>query len=293
MQKETQQKLMWNVLLIFIAIIGIILFWIILFDTSRFVVVKHTVVDKRIRGNLRACLLADLHNKLYGKENELLLKAIEELKPDVILIAGDILTAQPGKSLKPAISFMEKLAAKYPIFYGNGNHEHRLKLYPETYGEMGKDYGEALAKMGVEPLVNSSRYLEESNICVYGAEIDREYYKRFTVPAMENGYMESLLGSPDSGQYNVLLAHNPDYFPEYAAWGADLTLSGHVHGGIVRIPGWKGVASPNIRLFPKYDGGKFEEGNAVMILSRGLGMHTIPVRLFNPGELVVIDFEEA
>lgn len=279
--------------MIFIAIIGIILFWIILFDTSRFVIVKHKVADERIRGSLRACVLADLHNKQYGKENELLLKAIEEQKPDVIFIAGDILTAQPGKSLKPAICFMEKLAEKYPIFYGNGNHEHRLKLYPETYGDMGKEYTEALAKMGVEPLVNSSRYLEKSNICVYGIEIDREYYKRFTVPEMEAGYMESLLGLPDRSHYNVLLAHNPDYFPEYAAWGADMTFSGHVHGGIVRIPGWKGVASPNIRLFPKYDGGKFEESGAVMILSRGLGMHTIPVRLFNPGELIVIDFEEA
>ena len=98
--------------MIFIAIIGIILFWIILFDTSRFVIVKHKVADERIRGSLRACVLADLHNKQYGKENELLLKAIEEQKPDVIFIAGDILTAQPGKSLKPAICFMEKLAEK-------------------------------------------------------------------------------------------------------------------------------------------------------------------------------------
>ena len=93
-------------------------------------------------------------------------------------------------------------------------------------------------------------------------------------------------------KYNILLMHNPDYFPNAAQWGTDLVLSGHVHGGIVRIPGWKGVASPNIRFFPKYDGGKFEEGESVMILSRGLGVHTIPFRLFNPGELIVLDLEE-
>lgn len=284
---------MWDVLLIFVTIAVIILFWVILFDTSRFVIVKHKVVDKRISGSLRACVLADLHNKQYGKENALLLQAIDEQKPDVILIAGDILISNPGKSLEPAIDFVKKLAEKYPIYYGNGNHEHRLKLYPDVYGDMAKEYGEALAKCGVEPLVNSSKYLEENNICIYGAEIDREYYKRFTVPEMDSEYMKSILGEPDKKYYNVLLAHNPDYFPEYAAWGADLVLSGHVHGGIVRIPGWKGVASPNIRLFPKYDGGKFTEGNATMILSRGLGMHTIPIRLFNPGELIVIDFEEA
>ena len=68
-------------------------------------------------------------------------------------------------------------------------------------------------------------------------------------------------------------------------------LSGHVHGGMVRVPLiGKGVVSPNVRLFPQYDGGRFEIGESVMLLSRGLGMHTIPIRLFNPGELPVIDF---
>lgn len=282
---------MLDVLLILVAIIGIILIWIMLFDSNRFVVVKHTVKDKRIKGHLRVVVLADLHNKQYGRDNCVLLEAINAQEPDAIFIAGDILTAHPKESLEPAVSFLEKLAEKYPIFYGNGNHEHRIKLYPETYGNMATEYSEALQGMKIAPLVNQCKKIEEKNISVYGAEIDREYYKRFTVPHMENTYMESILGVPGKEEYTVLLAHNPDYFPQYAAWGADLVLSGHVHGGIVRIPGWKGVASPNIRLFPKYDGGMFQEGKSTMILSRGLGMHTIPIRLFNPGELIVIDFE--
>lgn len=283
---------MLDVILVIAVIILIILFWVMLYDTSRFVVVKHTLQSPKIKGKVRAVVLADLHNKQYGKDNELLLQAIDERKPDMILIAGDILTARPKKSLNKAISFMEKLAAKYPIYYGNGNHEHRIKLYPETYGTMAEEYADALGKMGVEPLVNTRRDLKDSNLCVYGAEIDRVYYKRFRVTPMEDGYMQSILGEPDKEKYNILLSHNPDYFPNAAAWGADLVLSGHVHGGIVRIPGWKGVASPNIRFFPKYDGGKFEEGESVMILSRGLGVHTIPFRLFNPGELIVLDLEE-
>lgn len=274
------------------VIILIVLFWIMLYDTSRFVVVKHTLQSSKIKGKVRAVVLADLHNKQYGKDNEQLLRAIDEQNPDIILIAGDILTARPRKSLKRAISFMEKLSAKYPIYYGNGNHEHRIKLYPETYGTMAEEYAEALKKMGVEPLVNVHRELAESNLCIYGAEIDRVYYKRFRVTPMEEDYMQSILGNPNTEKYNILLSHNPDYFPNAAAWGADLVLSGHVHGGIVRIPGWKGVASPNIRFFPKYDGGRFEEGETVMILSRGLGVHTIPFRLFNPGELIVLDLEE-
>ena len=70
-----------------------------------------------------------------------------------------------------------------------------------------------------------------------------------------------------------------------------MVLAGHVHGGMVRIPGWKGIVSPAVRLFPKYDGGLFRIGKSTMLLSRGLGMHTIPIRLFNPGEVLVVDFE--
>ena len=283
---------MLDVILVIIVLVVIILLWIMLYDGTRFVIVKYTVTTGKVKKPYRAVVLADLHNKQFGKKNELLLKAIDEQKPDGIWIAGDILTAQPGESLQPAIELVTALAAKYPVFYGNGNHEHRLKLYPQKYGDMAKEYAQALEAVGVVPMVNCHQVLEEHNITVYGAEIDKYYYKRFEVPQMETDYLKKLLGEPKEDVFTVLLAHNPDYFPEYAKWGADLVLAGHVHGGMVRIPGWKGVLSPNVRFFPKYDGGKFTDGKSTMILSRGLGMHTIPMSLFNPGELIVIDIEE-
>ena len=283
---------MWDILLMVVCILAVILCWFMLYDGTRFVIRKYVIKSPKITGSYRAVVLADLHNKRYGKNNQLLLRAIEEQKPDGIWIAGDILTARPGKSLEPAIELLTALSEKYPIFYANGNHEHRIKLYPETYGDMAKQYAEALDKLGIQPLVNASEEVQDTGVVVYGAEIAREYYKRFTIPEMKDVYLEKLLGKPGTDKYVVLLAHNPDYFPVYAKWGADLVLSGHVHGGMVRIPGWKGVVSPNVRFFPKYDGGKFEEGKSTMILSRGLGMHTIPVRLFNPGELIVIDLEK-
>ena len=283
---------MWDILLIVGFCLILILVWIMLFDGNRFVIRRYTIKDHRITNKYRAVVLADLHNKKYGRDNALLLQAIEEQKPDGIWIAGDMLTARPGKSLEPAIQVLTALAEKYPVFYANGNHEHRIKLYPETYGDMGEKYAESLGKIGIQPLVNAHRMLQEHNIKVYGAEIDREYYQRFVIPHMEPTYLTDILGTPDAEEYTVLLAHIPDFFPVYVKWGADLVLSGHVHGGMVRIPGWKGIVSPNIRFFPKYDGGKFEAGKSNMILSRGLGMHTIPVRLFNPGELIVIDLEK-
>ncbi|MBQ9140705.1 MAG: metallophosphoesterase [Lachnospiraceae bacterium] len=283
---------MLNIVLMILFFVVLVLIWVMLFDSTRFVIVKYTIPQCKLKKGYRAVVLADLHNKQFGRNNELLLKAIEEQKPDGIWIAGDILTAHPGKSMQIAIDLVSELAKKYPVYYGNGNHEHRLKLYPETYGDMAEEYAKALEQAGIRPLVNEHVLLEEYNLCIYGAEIDREYYKRFTVSKMEQEYLQRILGNPDEKRYNVLLAHHPDYFPNYAKWGADLVLAGHVHGGMVRIPGWKGVVSPSIRLFPHYDGGKFTEGKSTMLLSRGLGMHTIPVRLFNPGELVVVEFEE-
>lgn len=274
-----------------ISVILLVLVWFMLYDSNRFVVRTHEITDGRIRKPLRAVVLADLHNKCYGKQNRKLLKAVRDCHPDCILIAGDMLTARPGKSFETALHVLGELAGDYPVYYGNGNHEHRLKLYRRSYGDMAQRYGAALGELGIEPLVNAHVFLQSHGIAVYGSEIDKFYYKRFRVQIMEPEYLRQLLGVPDPDVYNVLIAHNPDYFPQYAEWGADLTVSGHVHGGIVRVPFWgRGVASPNVRLFPKYDGGLFREGGSTMLLSRGLGIHTIPFRLFNPGELWVVDF---
>lgn len=277
-----------------VTILGVLVLaalWVALYDSNRFVVKELEVSDPRIRKQARAVVIADLHNKQYGKDNESLLQAIREQKPDFILIAGDILTAAPGKTMKPALDFLKALAEEYPVYYGNGNHEHRLKLYPETYGCMAQEYAEGLHEIGIEPLVNSHVFLAELGVSVYGAEIHRKYYRRLRIPNMEEDYLSKILGQADPSVYTVLLAHNPDYFPQYAGWGADLTISGHVHGGVVRVPFWgKGVISPGMLFFPKFDGGIFRQGKAVMLLSRGLGMHTIPIRIFNPGELWVVTF---
>lgn len=280
-------------LLTIIGMMALVLFWVMLYDSNRFVVRNYTVRDNRIKRQCRAVVLSDLHNKQYGRNNERLLEAIREQQPDFILIAGDILTARQKESPEPALALLGELAKSYPIYYGNGNHEHRIRLHPEVYGDMAKRYETALAQMGISPLVNAHVLLPEYGIAVFGAEIGEEYYQRIRLAKMDPEYMHEILGQAPGNLFTVLLAHNPDYFPQYAAWGADLTLSGHVHGGVVRIPFWgKGMVSPAWRLFPEYDGGIFREGAKTMVLSRGMGSHTIPVRLFNPAELWVIEFSD-
>ena len=106
---------------------------------------------------------------------------------------------------------------------------------------------------------------------------------------MDYTYLEETLGKFDTSYYNILLAHNPTYFEDYAKMNPDLVLSGHLHGGLIRLPFLGGVIAPSLQLFPKYDGGRFEYEGSTMILSRGLGIHSIGLRMWNPAELVVIE----
>lgn len=276
-------------ILIGIIVIGVICLSVTAWDCNRFVTVIYEMKSDKITKPCRMVLLSDLHNKSFGKGNRELLCRIDELSPDEILVAGDMLTATAGHDYSSALSLMEKLAGKYKIHYGMGNHEYRLKLYPDQYPGMYEGYLTGLKEAGVEPLMNERTYLPEWNVDVCGVEIDRSYYKHFRKAPMRADYLTGILGEPRREAFQILIAHNPVYFETYAAWGADLVVSGHVHGGIMRLPVLGGVLSPNLTLFPKYDGGRFEQGRSTMILSRGLGSHTLPIRIFNPGELVVID----
>ncbi len=262
----------------------------IIYDSTRFVKKEYVICSEKVLKKSRIVLLSDLHNKCFGCKNEDLIKAVEEASPDFILVAGDMVTAAEKKTkYEEIVEFLGCLASKYPVFYANGNHEYRIKTYKEAYGDLYEEYKEKLIGCGIRLLENGKVYLPDTNIEICGLEIEKKYYKRFRQTPMEEGYIDRLLGKNTEGAFRLLIAHNPDYFKEYVKWGADLTVAGHVHGGVMRLPWLGGVISPMVRFFPKYDGGMFEKDDSVMVVSRGLGMHTIPVRIFNPGELIVIE----
>lgn len=260
---------------------------------GRFVVREYQINSPLISRDLTAVLLADLHSCVYGENNADLLSAIDRVNPDYVFCAGDMMIARPEKDDSIATDFMGRTAEKYPVYYSLGNHEYRLKLYPDEYGDRYEKYRTALKNAGISFLDNSSLNLSsekygDENIRVTGLSIDRKYYQRFKKIPMDTAYLYDTVGKPEPGKFQILLAHDPEYYDSYDAWGADLVLSGHVHGGVMRLPFLGGVVSPRLRLFPKYDGGEFQGKNGKMILSRGLGSHTIPVRIFNPAELVVM-----
>lgn len=282
------------VILTVILILGCFFLLVMYYDCNRFVTVEYEIESPKITKECDFVLLSDLHNKSFGAQNQKLVRKIGELAPDGILVAGDMLTAcEKKRKHQVAINLMQQLGEKYPVYYGMGNHEQRIGMEPGEGRNLYETYMESLHQAGIEPLINEKVSLPAANINICGLQIDRCYYQKFSKYPMPENYLAETVGKAAPGQFQILIAHNPEYFEEYAAWGADLTVSGHMHGGLMRLPLLGGVISPRLSLFPHYDGGRFEKDSSVLILSRGLGTHTLPARLFNPGELVVIHLRPA
>ncbi len=267
---------------------------VIYHDTHNFVVRNYEVKTDKIKGDYTFVLLADLHGYVFGNNNDRLLEAVYKVDPDAVLCAGDMFVAreQDGRLRTEAGEHvLKELAARYPVYASNGNHEKKIKTFTKEFGNTFARYKSGLQRAGVTYLEDKSAYIEGTNIRVTGLDLSREYFQKVVKKHMEPDLLDRELGEitgDDKEKFQVLIAHNPQYFAEYAAWGADLTVSGHVHGGIIRLPLLGGVISPALALFPKYSGGKYMIGDKTMVLSRGLGTHTIHVRMFNPGEVSVI-----
>lgn len=260
--------------------------------------IHHLTVSKyEIRSNkipaefnrVKVVLLTDLHNNTFGKNNEDLLKRIRSEQPDYIMIAGDMLVGHKKADYYETLDFLGTLSKEYEIYYVNGNHEQRLAEGEETKDTIYKEYHDILAANGIHFVHNQTVKIKRKDavIQVTGLEIASEYYKKLKRPKMTNEYIKKCIGKCDPKTYTILLAHNPMYFDYYAKWGADLVLSGHIHGGVMRLPYLGGVISPQYIFFPRYDSGRFEQDSSTMLLSRGLGVHTLKIRIFNRPEMMV------
>ena len=258
-------------------------------ELHTFRVTRYRVASPKLTGEKTWVFLSDLHNQVYGENNCKLIDAVKNESPDLILIGGDMLVGKNGHSYEPALACVKELVKIAPVYYANGNHEERMKLKPEKYDQSYALYREKLLEFGVHLLENESTVLsDDSKVRLTGLEIPLECYTHLKRREMPGGAIKERIGNRDPEAFQVLLAHNPSYMKEYLAWGADLILSGHLHGGMVRIPGIGGVIGPDFVLFPKYSGEMRRVGDQTVIVSKGLGTHTIHIRLFNPAEVVVL-----
>ncbi len=277
---------------IIIALLLAVLAVFVYVQSSGYNIVEYELSTcKDIGGPVKFVMLSDLHDTDVTHDgNRRLLRSIESIDPDFVILAGDMITSymQPSYNSDVAFDFLRELANRFTVYYGVGNHEQRYKAEPERFAGKYDKLVEFVQKLGIHFLSDSYIDREEDKIRIYGFDIPIDNYRRAVKTYLPDGILNDRFGDPDENKYNILIAHNPDFFDDYAAFGPDLVLSGHLHGGIVAIPGIGGVISPQLRLFPKYDFGTFTKGNTTMIVSRGIGWHTIPVRIFNKAEIVSV-----
>ena len=282
-----------KIILIIVAVFIVYCLIEMIRELRDFRVTKYRICSQKLNGIKREkkiIFLSDLHNRMYGEENERLLESIRNQHPDLILIGGDMLVRKDGNSYDKTVHFLAKLPGICPVYCANGNHEQKLKELPDKYEQSYEEYKKALTASGIHMLENASETvkLDEVPVKLSGLEIPLGAYARFGKKELSLKEITDRIGE-HGDDYQILLAHHPGYMKEYLAYGADLILGGHYNGCVVQLPGIGGVISTNFTLFPKYSGGIYQEGEQTAVVSRGLGTHSVPLRLWNWPELIVLE----
>lgn len=275
--KKTQRKKRAK-MIIYISIVIVVImivFW------NQPVYRNYTITSDKISNDFTIVHLSDLHSTSYGKNQKRLIKKIDNAKPDVVVLTGDIVDDLVDE--ENAYLLMRDLVTKYPLYYVDGNHE-------VWHDETEKVYAE-ISKIGVTILDNMYE-----TISVNGAEIilagimdPSEKKEKAKETNVINNLEETGIKTLESDLFTVLLTHRPEYFDLYEDYPIDLALAGHAHGGQVRIPFYiNGLYAPDQGYRPDHAGGYYEQENYELIVSRGLSLNPRLPRVFNPPEVVVI-----
>lgn len=248
----------------------------------------YTITDEEIPEGFSGYTItqvSDLHNALFGKDNERLIGKIRETKPDIIVITGDVID-QNRTDTAVSLTFIREVLEIAPVYYITGNHEAIAKGFDEFIAEA--------QNAGLIYLENKTVSLTEGNDTIRLTGIDDPFFlTSYITEDMEESLKTTLSFLLPEDGYNILLAHRPNYFEIYEKFSPDLIISGHVHGGQFRLPFIGGLYAPDQGINPEYDAGYYSSDISEMIISRGLGNSRFPVRLNNTPELVVITLQKA
>ncbi|MBQ1194601.1 MAG: metallophosphoesterase [Lachnospiraceae bacterium] len=273
-----------------LTVCGVVIFLRSLYERNSVAVTNVNIALKGLHGTKKAAFFADFHSAKSKSFQKKILKQMSKNGVEIVLIAGDMVIGKKNADNGPALDFLKKLCEKYHVYLTFGNHETRIPY--RKINDKSNFLEEIYNIKHLHIINNDVMKLKINNISVnlYGLELTEEYYNKTKPKMLSTEYITEKLGEKKEG-YTILMSHKPDYVKQYHEYGADLVLSGHNHGGIVRLPMLGGILSTSFQLFPKYSGGIYYERNTIMILTRGLGTHTINFRLFNKPELVVINFK--
>lgn len=267
--KEAQKR--W----LFSMIVALVIFcWI---QNNYLTVTHYTYENAKLPKDLegyRIVQISDLHNASFGRGNERLISKIAELQPDMIVITGDVVDSS-HTNMEVALEFARQSAGLAPTYYITGNHENWLKASEKAY------LLAELQRLGVACLENELVEIKHENSAFTLIGLKDE--------SLSGNTLKELLEDAESGQVQILLAHEPQYLDNYTASGVDLVFSGHAHGGQFRLPFAGGLVAPGQGFFPQYTEGEHVKGSTTMIISRGLGNSVVPLRLFNLPEIVCVE----
>ena len=221
--------------------------------------------------------ISDLHNEEFGTDNQKLIDILKNEAPDAIVITGDLIDARRTNT-EIAESFARRCMEIADCYYVPGNHEARLG---GTYDA----FESALIADGVNVLRNGSVRIRKEMDAIRIVGVDDPAFAKAS-DAITN--LDAALEALSSDDFTILLAHRPELIDEYSKWGIDLVLSGHAHGGQIRLPGIGGLYAPGQGFFPKYTSGNYTVGDTEMIVSRGIGNSAFPLRVNDRPEVVIV-----
>lgn len=228
----------------------------------------------------RIALCTDIHNESYLNTNAFF-QRVEETKPDVIFIGGDLVDSR-RTNFDVALEIAQQLEQIAPTYYVTGNHEYRIQDYSL--------FEDRLRKIGVHVLRNERVLLhhKSSEITLFGVD-DPHFLSQKNGHIDEAKELNQVLDQLKcNDDYTILLIHRPEFFLDYCNHQLDLVCCGHTHGGQIRIPFVGGIIAPHQGFFPKYDAGYFSKGSTQMLISKGLGRSSFPLRVNDQPELLEI-----
>ena len=281
---DKRKRKRWIVLAALCALLACLIPYLLWANTV--LTVSHVELDLLPgEGSFTIAQVSDLHNAEFGGGNGELLTILEEAEPDLIAITGDLIDSRRTDPA-PALAFLEGAVELAPVCYVTGNHEFRAY---DAY----QDLKSHMEELGVIVLENESMVLEEVPLRVIGLD-DPSFGVRSDPSATPEQIVQGALTAlaPQAGEEDlrtVLLAHRPEYVELYAQHGADLVLSGHAHGGQVRLPGVGGLYAPGQGFLPAYTSGLYQIGETSLVVSRGLGNSLFPLRVNNRPEVVLVE----
>lgn len=272
------------ILYIFIAIIAIVAFSY--YQNNALSVTKFHISSAKLPdgfNSYRIVHLTDLHSKSFGKNQSNMVRKVKKLKPNLIVVTGDLVDRRKYNA-EASIILMWEMTKLAPVYYVTGNHECCWSKF--------EPLGERLNELGVHVMRNKSEFIKLGQGEIRIAGVDDPTFNQDAdgnAAKLNQHIGAALQGTGTSDAFTILLSHRPELFSVYVQNKMDLTFSGHAHGGQVRLPFVGGVIAPGQGFMPKYDAGKYVEGDSTLIVSRGLGNSIIPQRLFNRPEIAMVE----